>query len=110
MQPAQVRLGHDLAFLGRLDRSRRRRVPGEREMRACLMVVLEVRRQNPTQVILAQHDHVIVGTVKKSIAAIWPTWFFRKVRQFCDGGLGWRIMYLATVDSATLWPRRADSD
>ena len=52
----------------------------------------------------------MVGTVKKSIAAIWPTWFFRKMRQFCEGGLGWRIMYLATVDSATAWPSRSNSD
>jgi len=52
----------------------------------------------------------MVGTVKKSMAAIWPTWFFRKMRQFCEGGLGWRIMYLATVDSATAWPSRSNSD
>src|SRR6266404_2251427 len=28
---------------------------------------------------------VIVGTTKKSIAAMAPAWFWRKVRQLCDG-------------------------
>ena len=31
---------------------------------------------------------VTVGAVKKSTAAIWPTWFCRKVLQVCEGGLG----------------------
>ena len=47
-----------------------------------------------------------VGTVKKSAAAISPTWFLRKVRQVWEGGLLFRIMYLATVDSETSKPRR----
>jgi len=34
----------------------------------------------------------MVGMVKKSMAAIWPMWFVRKVRQFCEGGFGWRAM------------------
>jgi hypothetical protein len=41
-----------------------------------------------------------MGTVKKSIAAIWLAWFLRKVRQVCEGGLRGRTTYLATVDSA----------
>jgi len=52
----------------------------------------------------------MVGTVKKSIAAIWPTWLARKVRQFWEGGLGSWAMYLSTVASATLWPSRSNSD
>ena len=28
---------------------------------------------------------------------IWPTWFSKKIRQACQGGLGCRIMYLSTV-------------
>ena len=44
----------------------------------------------------------MVATVKKSIAANWLTWFSRNVRQLCESGLGWRTMYLVTVDSATL--------
>jgi len=30
---------------------------------------------------------VTVGTTKKSMAAISPAWFFKNVRQVCDGGL-----------------------
>jgi len=40
----------------------------------------------------------------------WQAWLARKVRQVCEGGLGSRAMYLATVDSATEWLSRSSSD
>jgi len=38
-----------------------------------------------------------VGTMKKSIDAKHPTWFLRNTRHVCDGGLGWRVVYLETA-------------
>src|SRR5215471_17028009 len=40
-----------------------------------------------------------VGTVKKSMETSCFEWFFRNVRQVCDGGFGCRTMYLLTEDS-----------
>jgi hypothetical protein len=48
--------------------------------------------------------NVTVRTVKKSIAAIALAWFFRNARHVGEGGFRPRIMYLATVDSATVQP------
>ena len=45
-----------------------------------------------------QQGYVAVGTTKKSVAAIWPTWFARNVRHVCDGGRRRLTMYFATVD------------
>ncbi|HUW30331.1 MAG TPA: hypothetical protein VM223_01830 [Planctomycetota bacterium] len=39
----------------------------------------------------------MVGTVNKSMAAVWAMWFLMKLRQVWDGGFGCRAMYLATV-------------
>jgi len=45
-----------------------------------------------------------VGTVKKSTETSCLEWFFRNVRQVCDGGFGCRTKYLLTDDSETLIP------
>src|SRR4051795_10234762 len=42
----------------------------------------------------------IVGTTKRSVAAIPSAWLRRKVLQPCDGGALLRAIYLATL----LWP------
>ena len=42
---------------------------------------------------------MIVGTTKKSAETKLCMWFFRNVRQFCDGGLRCRTRYLANVAS-----------
>jgi hypothetical protein len=55
----QVRLGHNLALRGRLDRSRNRRVPIQREMRAGFMVIGEELRQSAAQMVLVEYDHVV---------------------------------------------------
>jgi hypothetical protein len=39
----------------------------------------------------------MVGTTEKSAETKLCMWFFRNVRQFCDGGLRCRIRYLGTV-------------
>ena len=39
----------------------------------------------------------MVSTTKKSMAAISLAWFFKNVRQVCDGGLRARDLYLRTV-------------
>ncbi len=36
--------------------------------------------------------------MKKSIDAKHPTRFLRNARHVCDGGLGWRVMYLETAE------------
>ena len=41
--------------------------------------------------------NITVGTVKKSTETRLPTWWSRKVRQVCDGGVRWRTIYLETV-------------
>ena len=51
-----------------------------------------------------------MGTVKKSIAAIFTAWFLRKDRQVCKGGLDCLTIYLASVDSAASQPSSRDSD
>ena len=51
-----------------------------------------------------------VGTVKKSMAAICLTWFFKKVLHVCEGGFFCLIMYFATVESAISKPSNFNSD
>src|SRR5258708_21118546 len=46
----------------------------------------------------------MVGTVKKSIETVVFTWFSRKVRHVCEGGLRRRTMYLLTLVSPTSMP------
>jgi hypothetical protein len=64
MQTAYLRERHDLACAGRLDRSGVRRVLTEREVRACAVVVGEVRLEDRMQVGLAEDDDVV-----KAVAA-----------------------------------------
>ena len=45
-----------------------------------------------------------MGTTKKSVDARHPTWFSRNVRHVCEGGFGWRGMYLDTAASETSKP------
>jgi len=53
---------------------------------------------------------VAVGTTQQSIDARQPTWFVKKVFQFCDGSLLRLGKYLATVESATTCPNNRNSD
>ena len=54
--------------------------------------------------------NVMVGTMRKSQAAVQSMWLLRKARQLWDGGPGRGLaMYLATVDSATAWPSSRSS-
>lgn len=48
--------------------------------------------------------HVIVGTAKKSTATVEPRWFFRNVRQVCEGGLRRRGIRREIVRSETSNP------
>src|SRR5215471_797169 len=50
-----------------------------------------------------------VGTVKKSMETSCFEWFFRNVRQVCDGGFGCRTMYLLTEDSEIWSPSLRNS-
>ena len=59
MQAANLWDSHDLTPTPRLHFSRDRRVAIEREMRPGSVVVFEVAGQDPNQVSLAEHDHVI---------------------------------------------------
>jgi hypothetical protein len=52
---------------------------------------------------------LMVGTVKKSIATISPTWFFRKVFQVCDGGRSTVLKTRDTVRSETSIPSFSNS-
>lgn len=52
----------------------------------------------------------MVDTVKKSMDAIWLTWFLRKVFQVCDGGFGTLTRYFEMVDSTILYPKSWSSE
>src|ERR1700730_11858234 len=51
----------------------------------------------------------MVGTVKKSTETKSLTWFSRKVRQVCEGGVWRRPMYLATLVSPIEMPSLSSS-
>src|SRR5215470_3127123 len=63
--------------------------------RSCRRPWLTTRKAN-------RHSKVRVGTRQRSTAAIVFAWLRRNVRHVCDGGPRCLIMYLETVDSATL--------
>src|SRR5215469_18839196 len=51
----------------------------------------------------------MVGTVKKSTDAMLLRWFWRKLRQVCDGGFRRRTRYLLTLVSPTSIPSFSNS-
>lgn len=59
VQPADVRDGANLAERRRLDLARQGGVAVERQMRAAVVVVVEIRDQDALQMVFAQHDDVI---------------------------------------------------
>jgi hypothetical protein len=59
VQTADVRNGQHLAQFGRLDFTRNRRVSVQGQMRAMVVIILDVSRQDSHQVRLVKHDHVI---------------------------------------------------
>jgi len=90
MQPADLRDCDDLALLRRFDLSWSRRVSLQCLMRSRVVIIVQVIPQGSAQVIFTDDDqnklrNVIVGTVKKSTAAICFAWLARNVFQVCDG-------------------------
>ncbi len=59
MQAAKVRNGDHSAFRRMLDAARHGSVAIQRKMRARLVIVRKVTRENSTQVIFAEHDDVV---------------------------------------------------
>ena len=59
MKAAEVRMGHNAAHRGRLDRSPGCCVLVQAEVRACLMVIGEVRGERASQVTFVPDDHVV---------------------------------------------------
>ena len=59
MQPADVREGDHAALTRWFDLTRDRRVAVERQVASRLVVVREVRGQDPQQVRFVEHDHVV---------------------------------------------------
>src|SRR6266404_6083152 len=58
---------------------------------------------------MLQKDHEHVGTTKKSTETRSKTWFWRNVRQVCEGGFGRRGMSRATVRCETSKPSLSSS-
>lgn len=54
--------------------------------------------------------NVAVGTVKKSTDTMSRTWLSKNVRQLCDGGFRWRILYSSTVAFDTSQRRKRSSE
>ncbi len=59
MQPADLRDGNHVSLRRRFDRTRKRRVPHQRQMRSRFVVVGSVTHQDPPQVILAEDDEMV---------------------------------------------------
>jgi hypothetical protein len=105
VESANFRKLHHRSEFWRLYSPRDRRVFLQGKVRACPLVVCEIRFQNATQTAFIpgtrgesiRTRNVIVGTTTKSAETKVFMWFFRKVRQFCDGGFRCRTMYFATV-------------
>jgi len=59
MEAPDLREGDDLAPLRTLDRAAVRRVPSQSEVAPGAVVVRQVRPEDPAQVPLVEHDHVV---------------------------------------------------
>jgi len=59
MEPTDLRDGNHVSLRRRFDRTRKRRVPHQRQMRARFVVVGSVTCQDPPQVILAEDDEMV---------------------------------------------------
>ncbi len=59
MQPADHRDRNRFAEIWRLDFSLERRVPIQRQVRSCVMIVVEVRPKNSQQVPFIENDEMI---------------------------------------------------
>src|ERR1700691_6097937 len=59
MEPAELRHRDDTTHRWRLDIASHRRVAPERHVGAVRVVVRNVLAEDPTQVVLAEHDHVV---------------------------------------------------
>jgi hypothetical protein len=66
MKPAESRHRDDAAHRWRLDLARHWRVTPERHVRAVGVVVRQVLAKDPTQVVLAEHDHVVDDLATRS--------------------------------------------
>src|ERR1022692_1934114 len=51
--------GDDVTLAGRFNRARFRRILVQRPVRAMLVIITEVIREPPPQVLLVEHDHVV---------------------------------------------------
>jgi len=59
MQAADHRDGNDIALVGRLDLARRRAVVVERMMATCIVVIVEIGREDCLEMTFVEHDEVI---------------------------------------------------
>jgi len=59
VQAADLRNRDHLSFGGMFDSTRHRRIPIQRQMRARLVIILKIRREDPNQVSFTEYDHVV---------------------------------------------------
>ena len=113
VQATQIRPGNHAALLRRVDRPRNRRIAIQRHVRSGFVVVREVFGQNVTQVLLAEHDHVVQALPTYRADQLFDVRILPRRpwcnEHFLDPHVLDSIAEVLTVDAIAIWQHKTRS-